>query len=132
MRRPLELLTPDVYTVRWTTVSTLDGHSPHGPTPSASGRRPPRTSRSPPTRVASEGWLGLVGRWLALVGLVLSAGAALLWLPALAAGVAVRHVYRLGAASAAIGTSLSLLSSALVATGQLVAVVDVVATRSGN
>ena len=30
LRRPLGLLTPDQYTVRWTTVSTIDGHTLHG------------------------------------------------------------------------------------------------------
>lgn len=128
----LRLLTPDVYTVRWTTVSTLDGHSLHGSYTFGVGTSAAKNEQVAANPVASEGWLGLVGRWVALVGLVLAAGAALLWPRAVAAGVAVRRVYRLGAASAAIGTSLSLLSSALVATGQLVAVVDVVATRSGS
>jgi len=132
MRRPLELLTPDVYTVRWTTVSTLDGHSLHGSYTFGVGTSAAKNEQVAANPAASEGWLGLVGRWVALVGLVLAAGAALLWPRAVAAGVPVRRVYRLGASCAAIGTSLSLLSSALVATGQLVAVVDVVATRSGS
>lgn len=62
MRRPLGLLSPGEYTVRWTTVPPLDGQTLKGAYTFAVG-----TSATPADTVAdgpidSEGWLGLTGR----------------------------------------------------------------------
>src|SRR6266540_4686010 len=69
MRRPLGLLPTGQYTVRWTSVSTLDGHNLSGSYSFAVG-----TSANAGTTIAdspldSEGPIGLVGRFAALVAL---------------------------------------------------------------
>src|SRR5213596_2452877 len=69
MRRPLGLLPTGQYTVRWTSVSALDGHTLRGSYSFAVG-----TGASPDTTLAnspldSEGPFGLVGRFVELVAL---------------------------------------------------------------
>ncbi len=120
MRRPLELLEPGSYEVRWTTVSPLDGHTLKGRYSFAVGTSAAPVDSVDEGPVDSEGWLGLAGRFAALGGLTLWAGHALLAGVARRAGVSERRlrvVGRAAPAAVASGTVASLLSSALVATG---------------
>ncbi|MGH2684573.1 MAG: CopD family protein [Actinomycetota bacterium] len=123
MRRKLGLLAPGQYRVRWTSASTLDGHTLHGAYGFAIGSEVGAPERIRANPVSSEGPLGLVGRLAALVGLSLWAGWAALRRVALgAAGVAAARVNRVGLlapALAFIGTAASVASTALVARGSL-------------
>ncbi|MGH3440441.1 MAG: copper resistance protein CopC, partial [Nitriliruptorales bacterium] len=74
MRRDLGLLGPGTYTVRWTTVSPLDGHTRKGTHTFAIGGRATSEQAIESDPVSSQGWLGLAGRWIALAGLVAWAG----------------------------------------------------------
>ena len=128
MKRRLGLLSPGVYTVEWTTVSTVDGHTLHGRYSFGIGTSasPDESVRASP--VDSEGWLGLAGRFVALMGLTLWAGSAFL------SGVAIRaKVTRLRLASASRllpwlvfgGAATAVTSSSLVSSGSLAGVIDV-------
>src|SRR5207244_1857423 len=109
VRRRASQLGPGVYTVRWITVSTDDGHRLSGSYSFGVG-----TSAVPGQRVlagaaATEGWAGLVGRGLAVVGVVLWSGAVFLFDPLRRAGLAESRVTatsRLGAALVVFGTAL--------------------------
>lgn len=128
MRRPLQLLRPGVYTVRWTTVSPLDGHTLKG-----SYRFGVATSVSGDERVrsdpiASEGLVGLVGRFAAFAGLGMWAGSVLLG-RRLAAGLLpsrrLRNLALAGPFLAVAGTLVAAASSAVVSTGSVGGLVDV-------
>jgi copper transport protein len=135
-QRKLGLLRPGAYTVRWTTVSRLDGHTLRGRYGFGVG-----VGGSPEEAVAanpvdSEGPVGLAGRFLALAGLALWAGSVVTRRVAMRSGVPRSRLARLralGPRLALIGTALSLLSSAAVASGSLAALPDVVfASPSGR
>ncbi|MBW3590473.1 MAG: copper resistance protein CopC/CopD [Actinobacteria bacterium] len=135
MKRKLGLLGPDKYRVEWTTVSAVDGHSLHGSYSFGIGTSTAgdETVRSGP--VDSEGWLGLLGRFLALTGLSLWIGSTLLAKVAQRIDVPqqrLRLILRAGPMLAFSGVVLSVASSALVASGSLAAVGDVLfGGRSG-
>ena len=135
MQRPLGLLAPGVYTVEWTTLSPLDGHTLHGSyrfAVSASVSGGEQVQDSP---LASEGALGLGGRFLALSGLAGWIGAVLLRKRSHRSDVPepVRTwLIIAGPLAAAVGTSLSLVSTSVVAGGGLSSLVDVITGgRSG-
>ncbi len=136
MRRKLGLLPPDQYTVEWTTVSTVDGHALHGSYSFGIGTAAPANESVRSGPVDSEGWLGLVGRFAALTGLVLWAGSVFLVRVAGRANVAesrLRRVKRAGPWLTLVGTAMSVVSSAIVASGSPAAVGDVVfGGRSGT
>ena len=134
-RRPLGLLPTGQYTVRWTSVSSLDGHTLSGSYSFAVG-----TSASAETTLAdspldSEGPLGLVGRFAALVALGAWLASSLLRRASVRAGLdpgKVGRVARAAPAVAFIGTLVSLLSTTFVATGSLMAIGGVLASPSGE
>lgn len=68
LRRRLPLLEPGRFTVRWTTVSTLDGHMRRGSYVFGIGTTASAAQRVVDGPVASQGWPGLVGRFVALEG----------------------------------------------------------------
>ncbi len=128
MRRRLGLLSPSVYTVEWTTVSTVDGHTLHGRYNFGIGTSASADEVVRASPIDSDGWLGLVGRFVALVGLTLWGGSALL------SGVAARaKVLRLSSESltrllpwlAFAGTAAAVISSAVVSSGSIADVGDV-------
>ena len=135
MRRRLGLLPVGQYSVRWTSVSLLDGHTLRGSYSFAVG-----TSASDQTTIAnspldSEGLLGLVGRFAALVALSLWLGAVLLARAAARAGLDATRVNRLrrfAPAVAFIGVAVALISSSIVASGSLAGLAGVVAGQSGQ
>lgn len=135
MRRPLGLLPTGQYTVRWTTVSAVDGHTLRGSYSFAVG-----TGASPGTTLAdspldSEGPIGLLGRFVELIGLGTWLGWALLGRPSRRAGLEpakTARVGRLAPALAFCGAALSLASTTLVATGSLGAIGSVLASPSGE
>ena len=134
MRRPLGLLPTGQYTVRWTSVSALDGHTLRGSYSFAVG-----TGASPNTTIAdspldSEGPLGLVGRFIALVALGAWLAAGLLRGASARAGLdmaKVEGVSRAAPLVAFAGTLVSLASLTVVATGSLGAIGGVLASPSG-
>lgn len=136
MRRRLGLLEPGRYTVRWTSVSPLDGHTLRGSYAFGVGTSTPgdETIRSNP--LDSEGPLGMAGRAMLLGGLVLWAGAA--WLGGAAARASVptaalRGLRRGGTMGTALGATAVAVSSTLVATGSLGNVADVLtASQAGR
>ena len=133
-RRPLGLLPTGQYTVRWTSVSSLDGHTLSGSYSFAVG-----TSASAETTLAdspldSEGALGLAGRFAALVALGAWLASSLLRRASVRAGldpVKVSRVARAAPAVAFAGTLVSLVSTTFVATGSLAAIGGVLASPSG-
>lgn len=135
MQRELGLLPVGQYTVSWTTVSALDGHSLHG-----SYRFGVGTSAAPDEEVRkspidSEGVLGLVGRFLALLGLGLWLGVTILGSRAARAGLStpsIAAIGRIAPALALTGTALAILSSSFVATGSITALPGVFASGSGQ
>lgn len=134
MQRKLGLLPVGVYTVRWTTVSTVDGHTLHGSYRFGVGTPTAGESEVRSSPLDSEGPLGLVGRFVALIGLALWIGWAGLRLAATRAGADgawMDTVARWAPAAAAIGTLLALVSSGLSATGSVTALGGVVASQSG-
>ena len=135
MRRPLGLLPTGQYTVRWTSVSALDGHTLRGSYSFAVG-----TGASPDTTLAnspldSEGLIGLVGRLVALVALGAWLASSLLRGTSIRAGLDREKVARIARAAPAVafvGTIVSLLSTAFVAAGSLGAVGAILASPSGE
>lgn len=135
MRRPLGLLQPGPYVVRWTSVSTLDGHTLQGTYSFAVG-----TAASADTTIAdgpldSEGPIGLVGRFVALVALGAWLAASLLRRASSRAGldpVRVGRIARLAPLVAFGGTLVSLLSTTFVATGSVTAIGGVLGSPSGE
>lgn len=135
MRRRLDLLSPGVYTVSWTTVSPVDGHTLKGSYRFAVGATTLGEESVRADPLSSEGPLGLVGRWLGLLGLTMWLGAAFLGPVAVRAGaseVLVRRTRVAAPAAAAAGTALSLLATSVVSSGELSVLRDVVmGGRSG-
>lgn len=135
MRRPLGLLPTGQYTVRWTSVSALDGHTLRGSYSFAVG-----TGANPGTTLAdspldSEGPIGLFGRFVELVALGTWLAWALLGRPSRQAGLdpaKTARVARLAPTLAFGGALLSLASTTLVATGSLTAIGGVLASASGE
>ncbi len=135
MRRPLGLLPTGQYIVRWTSVSTLDGHILQGSYAFAVG-----TAASPDTSLAnspldSEGPIGLVGRFVELIALGLWLAWAVLGRASRQAGLdpaKTARVGRLAPTLAFVGTLLSVASTTLVATGSLGAIGEVLASPSGE
>ncbi len=135
MRRPLGLLPIGQYTVRWTSVSALDGHTLRGSYSFAVG-----TGASPGTTLAdspldSEGPIGLVGRFLELIALGVWLAWALLGRATRRAGLDLAKTARLGRLTPALafgGALLSLVSTTFVATGSLTAIGGVLASPSGE
>ncbi|HVA87671.1 MAG TPA: copper resistance protein CopC [Candidatus Saccharimonadales bacterium] len=135
MRRPLGLLPTGQYTVRWTSVSALDGHILQGSYFFAVG-----TEANPGTTLAdspldSEGPAGLVGRFAELVALGTWLAWALLGRPSRRAGLdhtKIARVGRLAPTLAFAGALVSLLSATFVATGSLTAIGGVLASPSGE
>ncbi len=120
MRRKLDLLRPGQYRVRWVSVSTVDGHSLRGSYAFGIGTGATDEEHVDADPVASEGWLGLVGRWVALVGLALWVGVVGLSSVARRGGLGAARLTRLGRLApglALAGTAVSVLSLALVTTG---------------
>lgn len=135
LRRDLGLLAPGIYTVKWTTLSPLDGHTLTGSYKFAIGATTLGEQDVQASPLSSEGPLGLAGRFVALAGLAVWIGGQLLAGPAGRAGLSAggrRRITRAAASAAAAGTILSLASTALVATGSLAALPAVAAGgRSG-
>lgn len=135
MERKLGALRPDLYTVAWTTVSSVDGHTLRGSYTFGVGVDPTSDVITHDNPVSSEGWLGLAGRLGGLIGLVLWAGVAVAGPVARRGGVAERHLRRLArAAPGAVlaGTSVSVLSASLVSTGSVARVGDVVGVSASG
>ena len=135
MQRRLGLLPPGQYTVRWITVSPLDGHTLRGSYTFGIGTSSRDNESVQAGPIDSEGVLGLLGRFVALTGLTLWAGAILTGRVAAAAGVPIRRLRRVVRSApllAAGGTGLSLSSSALVSTGSLAALPELLSTQSGQ
>ena len=135
MRRPLGLLPTGQYIVRWTSVSTLDGHILQGSYAFAVG-----TAASPETSLAnspldSEGPIGLLGRFVELIALGLWLAWAVLGRPSREAGLdpsQTARVGRLAPTLAFVGTLLSAASTTVVATGSLDAIGGLLASPSGE
>jgi putative copper export protein len=136
MERKLGALRPDLYTVVWTTVSSVDGHTLRGSYTFGVGVDATNHVVTHDNPVSSEGWLGLVGRLFALTGLALWAGVAIAGPVARRGGLDDRHLRRLartapGATLA--GTAASALSASLVSSGSVSPVGDVLgASASGR
>ncbi len=135
LRRRLPLLPPGRFTVRWTTVSTLDGHARQGSYVFGVGTTATADQRILDGPLQSQGWAGLVGRFFALGGLGLWVGAGFVAKQASAAGLARRRVILLATAAPAlalVGTAMSLVSAAVLAGGSAASVLDVGASQSGR
>lgn len=133
MQRKLGLVPVGVYTVRWITVSRLDGHVLRGSYRFGVGSpaRPDAVVRNSP--LDSEGPLGLLGRYVALIGLSLWSGLMLLLRVARATVAPGRLgvLARVAPGMAFVGTLLSLVSVAFVASGTVTALGGLVASPSG-
>ena len=135
IRRPLGLLPTGQYTVRWTTVSALDGHTLRGTYSFAVGTGADAATTIADSPLDSEGLIGLVGRFVALVALGAWLASSLLRGASIRAGldpVKVARIARAAPAVAFIGTIVSLLSTTFVATGSLGAIGAVLASPSGE
>jgi copper transport protein len=136
MQRKLPLLGPGQYTVRWTTVSTVDGHTLRGSYTFGVAAAAARNEQVENDPVASEGWLGLLGRLVGLAGLLLWAGSTLTGPVAMRAGTPERRVMllgRLGPLLALAGMSLSIVAAPVASTGSVEGFREVVSTsRSGR
>ncbi len=136
MQRKLALLTPGQYTVRWTTVSTVDGHTLRGSYTFGIGTGSLGNQRIENDPISSEGWPGLIGRLSAFAGLILWIGFALLRGVAASVGTPEARLMVVGRAApllAAAGTMLSIVWPVLLAGGALGEIIEFVsATRSGG
>ena len=135
MRRKLGLLPTGQYTVRWTSVSSLDGHTLQGSYSFGVGASASAGTTVADSPLDSEGPLGLVGRFVALVALGTWLASGLLRRPSRRAGLdpaRTARIVRLAPAIAFLGTALSIASSTLVATGSLTAIGAVLASPSGE
>ena len=115
MRRSIGLLAPGVYTVDWTTVSPLDGHTLKGSYRFAVGMSTTDGAVVSEDPLTSEGPAGLFGTWMALGGLAVWFGGAVLGDRARAAGVAparLLHARTAALLAAALGTTVAVLSTA--------------------
>jgi copper transport protein len=135
MRRPLGLLPTGQYTVRWTSVSALDGHTLHGTYSFAVGTGANAGTTIADSPLDSEGPIGLIGRFVALVALGAWLASSLLRGASIRAGldpVKVTRIARAAPAVAFVGTIISLFSTTFVATGSLGAIGAVLASPSGE
>jgi copper transport protein len=135
MQRRLGLLPAGPYTVRWTTVSTLDGHALHGSYRFGVGTSTSGDEEIRESPLDSEGPLGLIGRFVALLGLGLWVGVAILRPRLSQAGVAASTIEAIGRVAPALalaGTGLVAVSSAIVASGSIGALPGVFASGSGQ
>lgn len=136
LRRRLPLLPPGRFTVRWTTVSTLDGHMRRGSYVFGIGTTASAAERVMDGPLESQGWPGLVGRFFGLGGLGLWAGAGLVGARASGAGLGRRRLVPLAIAAPALalaGTAVSLVSAAARAGGSAASVLDAVSgSQSGQ
>lgn len=135
MQRPLGILPVGPYSVRWTTVSTLDGHALHGSYRFGIGTSTTGDEEVRESPLDSEGPLGLLGRFIGLLGLGLWAGVGILASRLARAGVApstIRRLGRTGPIFALVGTALVALSSALVTSGSVAALPGVFGSSSGQ
>ena len=134
-RRALGLLPTGQYTVRWTSVSALDGHTLSGSYSFAVGTSASAETTLADSPVDSEGPLGLMGRFVTLVALGAWLAASLLRRVSDRAGldpVKVRRLTRAAPAIAFGGTLASLVSTTFVATGSLTAFGGVLSSPSGE
>ena len=134
-RRALGLLPTGQYTVRWTSVSALDGHTLSGSYSFAVGTGASAVTTLADSPLDSEGPLGLVGRFAALVALGAWLAASLLRGVSGRAGldpVKVHRLVRTAPAVAFAGTLVSLVSTTFVATGSLTAIGGVLSSPSGE
>ncbi|MGH9267690.1 MAG: copper resistance CopC/CopD family protein, partial [Acidimicrobiales bacterium] len=116
MRRQVGLLLPGRYTVRWRSASPYDGHALSGSYAFGVGTAVDGDEHVDTGPLASEGWLGLIGRLGVLAGLALWAGAAAGTKSARRAGVAAARVDRLRAVAvlaAVVGSVATGVSSVL-------------------
>ena len=128
MRRSIGLLAPGVYTVDWTTVSPLDGHTLKGSYRFAVGMSTAGGAVVRADPLTSEGPAGLLGTWLALGGLAVWFGGAVLGRRARAAAVAPRRLARARTAAllaTVLGTTAAVLSTAVGTAVGLAALVSV-------
>jgi copper transport protein len=133
MQRRLGLLPAGPYTVRWTTVSTLDGHALHGSYRFGVGTSTSGDEEVRDSPLDSEGPLGLLGRFVALLGLGLWAGIGVLGPRAARAGAPrLEPLGRIAPAVAFVGTAFAVFSAALVATGSIAGLPGVFASGSGQ
>ena len=135
MRRPLGLLPTGQYTVRWTSVSALDGHTFRGTYSFAVGTRADTGTMIADSPLDSEGSIGLIGRFAALVALGAWLASDLLRGASKRAGLDPGKAARIACAAPAVafvGTIVSLLSTTFVATGSLGAIGAVLASPSGG
>lgn len=135
MQRKLGLLRPGVYTVRWTTVSTLDGHRLTGTYSFGIGTAASDAQTVGAGAVASEGVAGIAARFLAVTGLVLWAGLVLLRRRAAEAGVPQRALAILAHAApgaAALGTAVSVAVIVARSGSSLSDLPDAFASQSGS
>lgn len=129
MRRSIGLLPPGVYTVEWTTVSPLDGHTLKGSYRFAVGSSTTGEAVVSEDPWTSEGPVGLAGTWLALAGLALWFGTTALRAQAHDAGVADQRRRRLrtvAVAATAAGAAASLGATAVGVTASWSALWNVV------
>ncbi|MCI0344896.1 MAG: copper resistance protein CopC/CopD [Chloroflexi bacterium] len=135
MRRPLGLLPTGQYLVRWTSVSSLDGHTLRGSYFFAVGTGASLATTIADSPLDSEGPIGLVGRFVALVALGAWLAAGLLRGASMRAGLDMAKVarpVRTAPMVAFAGTLVSLASTTIVATGSLGAIAGVLASQSGE
>jgi len=134
-RRALGLLPTGQYTVRWTSVSALDGHTLSGTYSFAVGTSANAETTLADSPLDSEGPLGLIGRFVTLVALGAWLAAILLRRVSDRAGLdpgKVRRLIRAAPAIALGGTIASLVSTTIVATGSLTALGGVLSSPSGE
>jgi len=135
MQRRLGLLRPGSYLVRWTSVSTLDGHALSGSYHWAVGTEAGAGEREASVPVDSESAVGLGGRWAGLLGLASWAGLVLLEPVAARAEVDAGRLRRLAWSAPALalaGAALAVVGSSLSATGSAFHVASVLTGgRSG-
>ena len=135
MERKLGTLRPDLYTVSWTTVSSVDGHTLRGSYTFGVGVDPTNDIVTHDNPISSEGWPGLGGRLGALGGLVLWAGVAIAGPVARRGGIAtgpLRRLARAAPGAALVGTAVSVVSASMVSSGSVARVGDVLTASSSG
>ena len=134
MQRKLGFVPPGEYVVRWTTVSSVDGHTLHGSYRFGVGAAASDAQTVAATPASSEGPLGVAGRFMLLAGLTLWAGRLVLGARAARAGARpqlLRAVQWAAPAAVFAGSLAVAMASALGATGSLRQLPAVFASQSG-
>lgn len=134
MRRTLGLLPTGIYSVRWTSVSGIDGHTLHGSYFFGVGTAVAGAATDDAGSLDTNGPLDLLGRLLALLGLTLWAGTIVLRRASVRAGLRPGRFGRLAASGpplTILGAALSVISTAAVTAGSLTAIPTVLGTASG-